>query len=280
MIVVNNKKFYIVKAEIIGNLWKVKTSKIKRAILEEKNLYLVDVYNGFFSSTFALFDIDKYSEVDCEYVFLHVEEEKDIILPPIIGNAIFKMDDSWVNLLFDYFLTADFQNYMNELKKKENIFPVSTNRWNVFVKDFYEIKAVIVSEHSYPNQFNNGIAFSTFEKEKPKTLLAIQEGIKKEKGMLYNLNNDLIDWQIKGIFLLNKEFAHGEYNHIFFTKIIDTLLLNKELEWLLVGNGLWYLKDRINKNVLCSEHPLDVLKRKEIFNSDKFLELNGRINYL
>lgn len=280
MIVVNNKKFYIVKAEIIGNLWKVKTSKIKRAVLEEKNLYLVDVYNGFFSSTFALFDIDKYSEVDCEYVFLHVEEEKDIILPPVIGNAIFKMDDSWVNLLFDYFLTADFQNYMNELKKKENIFPVSTNRWNVFVKDFYEIKAVMVSEHSYPNQFNNGIAFSTFEKEKPKTLLAIQEGIKKEKGMLYNLNNDLIDWQIKGILLLNKEFAHGEYNHIFFTKIIDTLLLNKELEWLLVGNGLWYLKDRINKNVLCSEHPLDVLKRKEIFNSDKFLELNGRINYL
>src|SRR5574343_742930 len=274
MVVIDNKNFYIVKGEILGNLWKVKTDRIKRAIVEEKNLYLVDVYNKFSSSTFSLFEIDKYKEVDSEYVFLHFEEETELVLPPIIGNAIFKMDDSWVNLLFYFILSADYQNYMNSLKKLENVFPISSNRWNVFVNDFYTLKAVIISEHSYPNEHNNGIAFSTFEKNIPKTLSAIKESIRNEKGLMYKINDDLIDWQTKGMFLLNREFVHGHYNHTFFTKIVEILKINKNLEWLLVGNGLWYLGENLDKTkVLYSEHPLDVLKRKEMFNSAKFLEL-------
>lgn len=281
MIVIDNKNFYIVKGEILGNLWKVKTDRIKRAIVEEKNLYLVDVYNKFSSSTFSLFEIDKYKEVDSEYVFLHFEEETELVLPPIIGNAIFKMDDSWINLLFDFILSADYQNYMNSLKKLENVFPISSNRWNVFVNDFYILKAVIISEHSYPNEHNNGIAFSTFEKNTPKTLSAIKESIQNEKGLMHKINDDLIDWQTKGVFLLNREFVNGHYNHTFFTKIVEILKTNKNLEWLLVGNGLWYLGEYLDKTkVLYSEHPLDVLKRKEMFNSDKFLELNGKIKYL
>lgn len=282
MVVVNNKNFYIVKGEIINNVWKVKNEKIQRAIEANKNLFLVDVFNSFTSSTFAYFEIEKYKEEKNEYIYFQVEEEKELILPPVIGNAIFKMDDSWVNLLFDYFLTADFQNYMNDIKKLENVFPISTNRWNIFVTDVYKLKAVIISEHSYPNKCNNGIAFSTFEKEKPKTFIAIEEGIKKEKGMLYSLSPSLIDWQTKGILLLNKEFINGHYNNVFFTTILEALLkANKDLYWLLVGNGLWYLQNTLPKEkVLYSEHPLDVLKRKEIFNSDKFLELDGKINYL
>lgn len=282
MVVIDNKNFYIVKAEIVNNIWKVKTNKLKRAINENKNLFLVDVFNCFTSSTFAYFEIEKYKEETSEYVYFQVEEEKDLILPPIIGNATFKMDDSWINLLFDYFLTADFQNYMNEIKELENAFPLSTNRWNVFVTDVYNLKAVIISEHSYPNKHNNGIAFSTFEKEKPKSFLAIEEGIKKEKGMLYSLNSSLIDWQTKGVLLLNKEFINGHYNHNFFSTIIEKLLkVNPDLYWMLVGKGLWYLQDILPKNkLLFSEHPLEVLKRKEVFNSNKFLELDGKINYL
>jgi len=281
MRVIDNKKFYIVKAEIIGNLWKVKTSKIKRAILEEKNLFMIDVYNKFTSSTYSLFEIDNYKHIESEYVYFHVEEEKDLIIPPIIGVAAFKMDDSWINLLFDYIISKDYQDYLYNLKQKENIFPITSNRWNCFINDIYELKSVIISEHSYPNKFNNGLAFSTFEKEKPKTLLAIEEGIKKEKGLLYNLNADLIDWQTKGILLLNKEFANGHYNHIFFNNIINALKANKNLYYLLVGNGLWYLGNELDKDkVIYSEHPLDVLKRKEIFNSDKFLELDGKCNFL
>lgn len=281
MVVIDNKNFYIVKGEILGNLWKVKTDRIKRAIVEEKNLYLVDVYNKFASSTFSLFEIDKYKEIDSEYVFLHFEEETELVLPPIIGNAIFKMDDSWVNLLFDFILSADYQNYMNSLKKLENVFPVSTNRWNVFVNDFYTLKAVIISEHSYPNEHNNGIAFSTFEKNTPKTLSAIKGSIQNERGLMYKINDDLIDWQTKGIFLLNREFVYGHYNHTFFTKIVEILKNNKNLEWLLVGNGLWYLGENLDKTkVLYSEHPLDVLKRKEMFNSAKFLELDGKVKFL
>lgn len=281
MIVVNNKKFYIVKAEIVNNIWKVKTNKLKRAINENKNLFLVDVFNCFTSSTFAYFEIEKYKEETSEYVYFQVEEESDLVLPPIIGNATFKMDDSWINLLFDFILSADYQNYMNSLKKLENVFPISSNRWNVFVNDFYILKAVIISEHSYPNEHNNGIAFSTFEKNTPKTLSAIKESIQNEKGLMYKINDDLIDWQTKGVFLLNREFVNGHYNHTFFTKIVEILKTNKNLEWLLVGNGLWYLGENLDKTrVLYSEHPLEVLKRKEVFNSDKFLELNGKINYL
>ena len=38
MVVIDNKNFYIVKAEIVNNIWKVKTNKLKKVV--DKHLYI------------------------------------------------------------------------------------------------------------------------------------------------------------------------------------------------------------------------------------------------
>lgn len=271
-------KFYIVKGELIANIWtNVHTEDILRCIQEEKNLYVVDVHQHWVSSTYSYFELEAYKNLDAEQfpiTYLTYEMEIELVLPQVLQMLLTRFHHNWVNLLFDYLISSDFEQFMKEIPV--DAAPDYISRWNMFLCNPYRLKGVILSRYSYPAPFNNGLAFSTFEKTKPKTFLAIENCLKKNKPFSWYMNQDLVYLQ-SSILLWNYEFVHGvPPNEKFFRAIFD-VLKQRSLHWLILGSDLFYLKEEL-ESVLIDQHPLELLRKKQEYDTDAFLKFEQLTN--
>lgn len=271
-------KFYIVKGELIANIWtNVHTEDILRCIQGEKNLYVVDVHQHWVSSTYSYFELEAYKNLDAEQfpiTYLTYEMEIELVLPQVLQMLLTRFHHNWVNLLHNYLTSSDFEQFMKEIPI--DAVPDYISRWNMFLCNPYRLKGVILSRYSYPAPFNNGLAFSTFEKTKPKTFLAIENCLKKNKPFSWYMNQDLVYLQ-SSILLWNYEFAHGiSPNEKFFRAIFD-VLKQRSLHWLILGSDLFYLKEEL-ESILIDQHPLELLRKKQEYDTDVFLKFEQLTN--
>lgn len=262
-------KFYIVKGELIANIWRIPTDDVKRCVEQEKNLYIFDPHQAFASTTYSLFELDRYKEIDSvEFPVCYLEylPETDFVLPQTLQMLLTRFHHNWVNLLFNYLTSSDFEQFMKEIPI--DAVPDYISRWNMFLCNPYRLKGVILSRYSYPAPFNNGLAFSTFEKTKPKTFLAIENCLKKNKPFSWYMNQDLVYLQ-SSILLWNYEFAHGiSPNEKFFRAIFD-VLKQRSLHWLILGSDLFELREEL-EDAMVEYHPLEKLKQKEEYDTEAF----------
>lgn len=274
-------KFYIVCAELRNNIWaNIHTSDVLEAIKQEKNLYVVDMYQGKTASTYPLFEIDKYSTInpiDFPYTYLIYEQEQEFVLPQVIQFLLLKMHFNWVNEAFDYFNSTDFEEFYKSIQASE--IPNYVDRWNAFVVNPYELRGMIISEFAYPNLYHAGIALGTFEKQKPISLVAIENTLKDSKPFGWNFQTDCINLMVQKILLLNKELVHGIYNEKFLNTILNIVNKQHLKAVLLLGEGLYPLKQSIEcEAILFEEHPLPILKLKQQYKTDVFLKFEQLTN--
>jgi hypothetical protein len=277
--------FYIVKAELQQTLWRISLDEIKLAAKLGKSIYVVDIYQNFVSSTYPLFEIEKYLTIeDVDVVYLRYEQEDVVVLPTIICNLLFKFHSGWVNLMYNYFLSEDFIILIQTIKDIRNnsneCFPIITDMFNCFVVNPTKLKGAIISEYSYRNKFNSGYALATFEKEKPPTLKAIENSIKPKKSFNWYLQNDMLDSVSQGCFLFNVELI-SEYSNNKFTEEVCKILKHLNICTLLLGTGLFKLSNLLGEKVLMSPHPLEILKDKKEYNTDIFIKFEemSKINF-
>ena len=273
--------FFIVSAELKNNLWcRIPIQDVQRAIQREQNLFLVDVHSNFASSSYSLFEIDKYRELDEKeypYIYLEFQKEEDYILPTIFCKLLYKIHHNWINELFEYFLSEDFNKLLKQVN--ESTIPDYTNRWNFLISDPYKLKAAIISEIAYPNQHHIGICLGTFEKQAPATLLAIENTLKNSKPFGWSFQTSCVDLMVQNCLLLNKDIALGIHNETFFNKLIETLNKQHLRAVLLLGSGLYPLEQSIDCGaIIKEEHPLPVLKSKREYKTDVFLKFEQLTN--
>jgi len=273
-------KFYIVKGELIANIWRIPTDDVKRCVEQEKNLYIFDPHQAFASTTYSLFELDRYKEIDSvEFPVCYLEylPETDFVLPQIFQVLSVKLHHNWMNLGFEYFTSQSFLDFLKEIQSSE--IPDYTNRWNGFVIDPYKLKGAIISEHHFPNKFHIGYALGTFEQEKPITTKAIENTLKDSKPFGWNLQNSFINLLSQGVFLFNKEFVHGIFNAEFFNATIEMLNKVNLRAVLLLGVGVAHWNKNIGcEAILFEEHPLPVLRAKREYKTDVFLKFEQLTN--
>ena len=120
-------KFYIVKGELIANIWRIPTDDVKRCVEQEKNLYIFDPHQAFASTTYSLFELDRYKEIDSvEFPVCYLEylPETDFVLPQIFQVLSVKLHHNWMNLGFEYFTSQSFLDFLKEIQrivKRNNI---------------------------------------------------------------------------------------------------------------------------------------------------------------
>ncbi len=120
---------------------------------------------------------------------------------------------SWFNECKDYLISDEFKSMIVKTvnyRKVEEVFPSVTEVFSVFLSNFYNIKVVFLGLSPYFTKQDermdaNGIAFSSYNKQKPKSLQVLADGIKKDIGLGFGwvLQNDLLHLQNQGVFLLN-----------------------------------------------------------------------------
>lgn len=279
MTLLNSNLFYIIKGELQTSMWRIPLKELKRAAELGKSIYVVDIYSNFAASTFPLFEIEKYLEIqDVDVVYIHFEQEDTITLPILICKMLYKFHVNWINLLYDYFCSNDFEKMYSDLSDIRNyaneIFPLTTAMFNCFSIDPYSLKGAIISEHSYKNKFNAGYALATFEKTKPPTLKAIEDTIKPNKSFNWYLQNDLLNVISQGCFLFNAQLLN-EYSNKIFTEKVCGVLKQLNVPTLLLGSNISSLESMLGEVVWKELHPLEVLSNKKEYRTDVFNEFSN-----
>ena len=265
--------FYIVRAELQQTLWRIPLRDVFSAYNSGKSLYLVDIYNGYIACTIPLFILEDYVKLDVEntpIVYIQHETEEEIVLSKLTQQLLLKVHFSWLNIMWDLFHSDIFIKFVQETKKLREsyeVFPLQMDVLNAFIIDARNIKGVIVSEHGYPNKFNNGMCLSTFEKAKPKTLKAIELAIFPFQGFAWHLTNDCLHLVNQGIMLLQYNLTTHTHCEELFLKVLE--LLKEQATFLFLGSGLQKYQKLVN-NSFFERHPIEVLREGKEYKTDVF----------
>lgn len=201
------------------------------------------------------------------------------------------INESWDKLLKeeynkDYFKTL-FSKVLEE-HKKHTVFPNKENIFEAFkLTNYNNIKVLILGQDPYHgiNQ-SHGLAFSVKIKKTPPSLLNIFKELKSDLNIVRK-NNDLSDWAMEGVLLLNailtvvenKPLSHQSIGWETFTDNVIKLINNKEtpVVFILWGNYAKSKKPLITNPkhlIIESSHPSPLSAHHSFFGSKPFSKTN------
>jgi uracil DNA glycosylase len=204
-------KSYYFRTELSLDTWRVPCFIFERA-KDYESLILVDPLakkmQTILKEDFPVIEDDE------NYKIVWIEKIPELyIISEYETRLLLRFHYSWFNILYDYITSSEFKKtiaYTNEVRKTEEVFPSTTEIFSAFLTDFYKIKVTWLGLSPYFTKQQgrndaNGICFSTYNKQKPKSLEVLANGIKKDMqlGFSWVLQNDLLHLQNQGVFLLN-----------------------------------------------------------------------------
>lgn len=282
---VNIENFYILTGVLVNqSIWKVSLRDLKAALDTTKNVYIVDIWQQYASTTFGYFEICDYLQVEgYEDVYLPYTQEEELVLSKYDCKLLLKFHHTWFNEMYDYLHSKHLQQFtkeVNELREEVKVFPEPSQVFNVFSTSLHNIKCALISGECYKNEYNNGYAISTYKKEKPPTFLAIQKAL-KEDNLFFSINNDLIPWITQGMFLYNYQTT-SHHNNVELTRaVIQVLNRKSNFYWFLLGSNVFHLKELINTNhfTIFEQHPIEYMRRKETYLAEGFKQIKEHLNF-
>lgn len=189
-------------------------------------------------------------------------EGERVTIEPFIKNLLELFHWSWIEAIdLESTWFKNINQAINSRKKTTQVFP-ELGTFRVFKQPINRIKMVIFGESPYPSHDSFGLAFGTKLGTKPYSLLKFQEAIQEGFNHTIPLQNDLLNWEQQGIFLLNsyltvdkidKKF-HKEIWKPFIVEVIK-VLNKRDLVWLLMGADAKSFKSKIEGTVFECEHP-------------------------
>lgn len=202
------------------------------------------------------------------------------------------IEKSWEEILQNEFQSEYFKQlkpFLQEEKKKFNIYPAGCNIFNAFnLTPFDEVKVVIMGQDPYhgPGQAH-GLCFSVPQGIKaPPSLMNIFKEIKADLGIEINSAN-LEKWAKQGVLLLNavltvREGQAGSHQNKgwenFTDSVIRTISDNKEnVIFILWGRYAHSKETLINKNkhhILKAAHPSPLSAHNGFFGCRHFSKTN------
>lgn len=187
----------------------------------------------------------------------------------------------------DYFI--DLKEKINKLYKTKTIYPKYEDIFNAFKYfDIKDLKVVILGQDPYhqPNQAH-GLAFSTLDSKTPKSLINIKKELENDLNIKVSNNNNLTNWAIQGVLLLNtiltveesKPLSHQNIGWEVFTLNIfkEITKLNQPIVFILWGKNAEKYEEYINNSnhlVIKSSHPSPFSARISFFGSKPFSKTN------
>ena len=192
-----------------------------------------------------------------------------------------KFHYTWYNVLRDFLRGESFLNILKTIalmRKTTTISPQQDLMFSEFLVDLRTIKGVWIGESPYPNpKIANGRAFATWEKECPKSLQILLDGVKRDLN--YNLtidNNDVGKLSHKGILFLNYNLAIDKDKKLidifipFLLKVIEILNQKEDLSVILFGAYAQKLKPLFAEhvNIYHTSHPISASYKNEAWNTN------------
>ncbi len=196
---------------------------------------------------------------------------------------------NWKNIIDDFFKNKEnFEKELNDLYSHKIIYPPKTEIFNCF--NFFNIeetKVVIIGQDPYHNpEEAMGLAFSVRKNIRtPSSLRNIFKELKNDLNIERN-NNDLTDWAMQGILLLNAyltveenlPLSHSKIGWLDFTKYIIRKLddVNKDVIYIIMGNFTKSFKKEIknSKYIIETVHPSGLSANRGFFGSKIFSKCN------
>lgn len=202
------------------------------------------------------------------------------------------MYEGWNHLLSEIKEMPNCSLLMQKVSKeykKAKVFPSSKNIFNAFKYcPFNNIKVVIVGQDPYPQyKVADGLAFSTQQKETPKSLQIILKEVERtEKNFDFD-SNSLKYWTEQGVLLLNTALtvkqndpgSHSKLWQPFTHRIISYLCTRDEpIVWMLWGKHAKAYSKLINRIkqkhlVLKSDHPAAEIRGTGKFTGNNHFKL-------
>lgn len=203
---------------------------------------------------------------------LQVKTDKD----PLTKLLERKFHPSWIPMVKEEWDKPYFKTMLAKIKvlrsKGVKVLPAQDNVFEAFrLTGLDEVKVVILGQDPYPDpRHPHGLSFSTKSMQTPASLRNIYEEIKRTEEGFKRSDNDLTDWALQGVFLLNsiltvnegQPASHKGLDWLRFTgrAIKEISLLKRPVVWMLWGNYAQSLYDTLaykNKEhlVLKAGHP-------------------------
>jgi uracil-DNA glycosylase len=193
-------------------------------------------------------------------------------LTTILGK---KVHGSWVPIFKEEYSKEYFTRMLKTIKyrrTKINVLPAQDNMFYAFkLTGLSDVKVVILGQDPYPSaEHPHGLAFSTKSRRTPASLRNIYKEIEREYPDFKRTDNDLTDWGLQGVLLLNTILtvdegypgSHQNLGWLEFTgRIIKEISkTDKPIVWMLWGSYAQNLyKNLAYKNkkhlVLTAGHP-------------------------
>ncbi|MCG2793062.1 MAG: uracil-DNA glycosylase [Weeksellaceae bacterium] len=202
---------------------------------------------------------------------------------------------TWTDVLQPIKETAYFKNLWHQLRliyQSNPCFPPKNEIFRALeLTDFEEVKVVIIGQDPYHNDGQaNGLCFSVSTNvQTPPSLKNIFRELKDDLGIERN-NNDLQDWAMQGVLLLNTTLtvgAHQPNSHAHlgwetFTDSIIKQISDKKENVVFVLWGAFAQKkaaliDEKRHFIIQSSHPSPFSAHRGFFGSHPFSKIN---NYL
>lgn len=187
-----------------------------------------------------------------------------------------KVASGWVDFFEREYNKPNLKTLLSRIKnardKGSKILPSQNNVFEAFrITSLEKIRVVIIGQDPYPAQEHaHGLAFSSKSKRTPQSLQNIFNEIKSEYPNFKRVDNDLTDWALQGVFLLNSILtvtegypnSHANVGWEKFTAEAISLISkeNRPMVWLLWGKSAVNLYTNVaykNKKhlVLTAGHP-------------------------
>lgn len=175
----------------------------------ENNIYKISAREAAFCSTQTrIFDGEPKLCIPIKFWKL------EVIAPKVTQSDLEKtlskvVDTTWIPFFSKEYEKPYFKSMMSRIKvsrdKGVSILPSKDNVFYAFkVTPLTNVRVVILGQDPYPNKDHaHGLAFSSKSKNTPASLRNIYEEIKRTNPDFKRSDNDLTDWALQGVFLLN-----------------------------------------------------------------------------
>ena len=199
---------------------------------------------------------------------------------------------TWNEVLRPIKNTEYFENLWQKVEEEysnEKCFPPKYQIFRAFeLTPFEKMKVVIIGQDPYHNDFQaNGLCFSVSDKVKnPPSLKNIFKELKEDLG-IERTNNDLQDWALQGVLLLNSTLtvkahepnSHKDLGWEIFTDFIIKEISDKKENVVFVLWGAFAQKkissiDETKHFVIKSAHPSPFSVYRGFFGSKPFSQIN------
>ncbi|MGZ9800285.1 uracil-DNA glycosylase [Mycoplasma sp. AC1221] len=207
------------------------------------------------------------------------------------------MKDSFLQILQKEGKESYFDNIFHSLKEAElnnqTIYPHQIDIFKPF--EFFQVnetKVVILGQDPYYNDDSaDGLAFSSWKDETPKSLANIFKVLKQDYPDIVIKTNSLVNWAKQGVLLMNtvltvikgkpnshKYIGWQKFTSVILDKIIEA---NSDIIFVILGKQaketVYNLSnfDKIKQqNIIKSSHPSPLSFNKGFNNSQIFLKIN------